>query len=48
VSRRRRGLAVEPMTAAPDMLRSGDGLVVLDPGQEWSGTWGISPGALAG
>jgi aldose 1-epimerase len=48
VSRRRRGLAVEPMTAAPDMLRSGDGLTVLAPGQEWSATWGITPGALAG
>ena len=31
--RRRRGLAVEPMTAAPDAFNSGDGLLVLDPGR---------------
>jgi galactose mutarotase-like enzyme len=31
--RRRRGLGVEPMTAAPDAFNSGDGLVVLEPGQ---------------
>jgi aldose 1-epimerase len=44
--RRRRGLAIEPMTAAPDMLRSGDGLVVLRPGQRWRAEWGIIPGPL--
>jgi len=46
VARRRHGLAIEPMTAAPDMLRSGDGLIVLAPGQTWVGSWGITPGAL--
>ncbi len=40
-ARRRRALAVEPMTAAPDMLRSGDGLKVLDPGETFEAAWGI-------
>jgi aldose 1-epimerase len=31
-ARRRRGLAVEPMTCAPNAFQSGDGLVRLDPG----------------
>jgi len=40
--RRRRGLAVEPMTCAPDAFNSSDGLVVLAPGQELVGRWGIT------
>jgi len=40
-SRRRQSLAVEPMTCAPNAFRSGDGLIVLQPGESWSGTWGI-------
>jgi aldose 1-epimerase len=43
VSRRRRGLAIEPMTCAPDAFNSGAGLVVLRPGEEHRGTWGIAP-----
>jgi aldose 1-epimerase len=39
---RRRGLAVEPMTCAPNALQSGDGLVVLEPGASHSVRWGIS------
>jgi aldose 1-epimerase len=39
---RRRGLGVEPMTCAPDAFHSGMGLVVLEPGQRVSGSWGIS------
>lgn len=42
-SRRRQGLAVEPMTCAPDMLNSGDGMVILEPGQSFEMTWGIDP-----
>jgi aldose 1-epimerase len=42
-SRRRRGLAIEPMTAAPDMLNSGDGLVRLEPGCSFEANWGIDP-----
>ncbi|MBM7506420.1 aldose 1-epimerase family protein [Nocardioides sp. 31GB23] len=41
----RRSLAVEPMTAPPDALRSGTDLVVLapagSPGDEHSGSWGV-------
>lgn len=40
-ARRRRGLAVEPMTGPPDMLRSGEGRVVLAPGERLEGTWGV-------
>ena len=46
VRKRRRGVAVEPMTAPPDMLRSGAGRIVLTPGERWSGSWGITPGSL--
>lgn len=35
------GIAVEPMTCPPDAFNSRDGLVVLQPGEEWSGQWGI-------
>jgi Galactose mutarotase and related enzymes len=39
--RRRRGLAVEPMSCSPDALNSGAGLVRLEPGQEHTLDWGI-------
>lgn len=39
--RRRRALAIEPMTCPPDAYRSGRDLVKLAPGDEWSGQWGI-------
>lgn len=39
--RRRTGLAVEPMTCPPDALRSGRGLIVLAPGEETCGRWGV-------
>jgi aldose 1-epimerase len=42
-SRRRKGLAVEPMTCAPDAFNSGAGLIVLQPGETHTCTWGISP-----
>ena len=38
---RGRAVAVEPMTAPPNALASGDDLVVLEPGQRWSGQWGL-------
>lgn len=38
---RGRALAVEPMTAPPNALASGTDLIVLEPGQQWSGTWGL-------
>jgi aldose 1-epimerase len=40
-SRRRRSIAIEPMTCAPNAFRSGDGLILLQPGESWSGSWGI-------
>jgi aldose 1-epimerase len=40
-ARRRRSVAIEPMTCAPNAFRSGDGLIVLQPGDSWSGSWGI-------
>jgi aldose 1-epimerase len=41
--RRRRSVAVEPMTCPPDAFRSGKDLITLEPGQAWHGTWGIRP-----
>ncbi len=37
------GIAVEPMTCAPNAFNSGDGLIVLEPFEEWTGKWGIIP-----
>lgn len=39
---RRRGLAVEPMTCAPDMLRNGDGRRVLEEGETFAAAWGLA------
>lgn len=39
--RRRRSVAVEPMTCPPDAFHSGRGLLVLEPGEEFSGRCGI-------
>lgn len=39
--KRRRSLAVEPMTCAPDAFRSGDGLRTLAPGESLTCVWGI-------
>ena len=43
-ARRRRAVAVEPMTCPPTPSARGRDLVVLEPGQEWEGTWGLQPG----
>lgn len=40
--KRRTGLGVEPMTAPPNAFATGEDLDVLDPGQTWTGTWGIN------
>ncbi|MGH2866828.1 MAG: aldose 1-epimerase family protein [Solirubrobacteraceae bacterium] len=40
---RRRGLAAEPMTCAPNALVSGAGLISLEPGETHRATWGIEP-----
>ena len=39
--RRRRAVAVEPMTCPPDAFRSGTDLIELEPGESWRGTWGL-------
>ena len=41
--RRRRAVAIEPMSCPPDALRSGEGLLWLDPGASATFRWGISP-----
>ena len=40
---RRRGLAVEPMSCAPNALATGEGLVRLAPGEQHVARWGIAP-----
>lgn len=42
-ARRRRSVAIEPMTCGPDAFRTGRNLVVLGSGQEWEATWGLQP-----
>jgi aldose 1-epimerase len=39
--RRRRGLGAEPMTCPPNALQTGDGVVRLEPGQTFTGRWGV-------
>jgi aldose 1-epimerase len=39
--RRRRAIAVEPMTCPPDALRSHVDLIELEPGESWHGSWGL-------
>jgi aldose 1-epimerase len=41
-ARRRRGLAVEPMTCPPNAFRSGDGFLRLEPGASVEASWGIA------
>lgn len=41
--RRRQAIAIEPMTCPPDAFRSGRALIVLEPGQQWDGSWGVQP-----
>lgn len=36
------GVAIEPMTCAPDAFNSGDGLVVLEPGESSTGRCGLA------
>lgn len=40
---RRRSLAIEPMTCPPNAFRTGDGLLVLEPGERFRADWGIAP-----
>ena len=43
VARRRRAVAIEPMTCPPNALRSGKDVIDLQPGREWTARWGIIP-----
>jgi len=43
VERRRKGLAVEPMTCPPDAFRTGEGVLRLEPGGSVTRQWGIRP-----
>ena len=38
----RRGIAIEPMTCAPDAFNSGEGLRVLSPGETFTSVWGMA------
>ena len=40
--RRRRGVAIEPMTCPPNAFRSGIDVIELEPGGSWRGRWGIA------
>lgn len=42
-ARRRKAVAVEPMTCPPDALRSGTDLIELDPDRSWQASWGLQP-----
>jgi aldose 1-epimerase len=39
--KRRTGLGVEPMSCPPNAFATGEGVVVLEPGQTATGSWGI-------
>ena len=47
VGRRRQGLAVEPMTCAPNAFRTGDGLRIIEPGEAFRASWGIIPSGFS-
>ncbi|MGH3243881.1 MAG: aldose 1-epimerase family protein [Spirillospora sp.] len=40
----REGLGVEPMSCPPNAFASGEGVASLEPGSEFTGTWGIRAG----
>jgi aldose 1-epimerase len=42
-ARRRQGLGVEPMSAPPNAMATGEDLATLEPGERWTGSWGIEP-----
>lgn len=44
-ARRRRSVAIEPMTCAPDAFNSRAGLIVLEPGQRFRGRCGLAVAA---
>ena len=45
--RRRQGVGIEPMSAPPNALASGEGLTILEPGEACAGEWGIESSLLS-
>ena len=43
LTRNRPAVAIEPMTCAPNAFNTGAGLIILEPGGTWNGSWGIVP-----
>jgi aldose 1-epimerase len=43
---RRRSMAIEPMTCPPQAFRTGRGVIRVDPGDSFRGTWGFAPRAV--
>jgi aldose 1-epimerase len=41
-SRRRQGIAIEPMTCPPNAFRTGTDVIRLEPLASWSADWGIT------
>ena len=37
----RRSVAIEPMTCPPNAFRTGTDVIRLEPGESWTGAWGI-------
>jgi aldose 1-epimerase len=42
--RRRRGIALEPMTCPPNAFQTGEALKIMQPDERFEGAWGITPG----
>lgn len=42
-SKQRQGLGVEPMTAPPNALHTGEAVQRIEPGQSFSSSWGVVP-----
>jgi len=45
--RRRKAVAIEPMTCPPNAFATGEDVLVLEPGQAVTHTWGIQAGPAA-
>ena len=39
----RRSMAVEPMTCPPHAFRTGESVIVIEPGDSVESTWGLAP-----
>jgi aldose 1-epimerase len=41
--RKRRSVAIEPMTCPPNAFQTGEGVIRLEPGDTVTAQWGITP-----